>query len=282
MSFFDQKQEVMDVKLTQFGKNLMARGFFKPVYYQFFDDDILYNGSCAGIVEEQSEAEVRILKNTPRLKTIHLSHPVEMRYYQDDKLIKENKKDRFAQIKRTVIPEVQEKILLYPLSNQEVKSQKAPTFDIRSLSAPIISISSSALESAGVQKNVPILKIEPEYILQEDRGSVVAPEQASVYNGEEFNDLLSSEITFLDNSKLKILPQHIVLNMEEIGGFDGQENFYLNIYKVDKQDGETKAISKLDSIEKAKKYFSIKIDTEVDVEEYSTPESKNYYKRGEI
>ena len=43
MEFFDSKQEVIDIRLTQFGKNLLARGFFKPVYYQFFDDDIKIN-----------------------------------------------------------------------------------------------------------------------------------------------------------------------------------------------------------------------------------------------
>ena len=43
MEFFDSKQEVIDVRLTQFGKRLLARGQFKPAFYQFFDDDILYN-----------------------------------------------------------------------------------------------------------------------------------------------------------------------------------------------------------------------------------------------
>ena len=54
MSFFDKKQDVLDVKLTQFGKNLLARGAFKPVYYRFFDDDVLYNADAADIEETQN------------------------------------------------------------------------------------------------------------------------------------------------------------------------------------------------------------------------------------
>ena len=35
MEFFDQKEEVIDVQLTQFGKHLLSKGRFKPEYYAF-------------------------------------------------------------------------------------------------------------------------------------------------------------------------------------------------------------------------------------------------------
>ena len=33
MQFFNQKEEVIDIQLTQFGKRLLSQGKFKPTYY---------------------------------------------------------------------------------------------------------------------------------------------------------------------------------------------------------------------------------------------------------
>ena len=44
MLFLDKKEEVLDIKLTQFGKYKLSIGEFKPVYYAFFDDDT--GGDC--------------------------------------------------------------------------------------------------------------------------------------------------------------------------------------------------------------------------------------------
>ena len=44
MSFFDSKEEVIKIELTQFGKYLLSKGKFAPKYYAFFDDDIVYDG----------------------------------------------------------------------------------------------------------------------------------------------------------------------------------------------------------------------------------------------
>ena len=43
MSFFDDKQEIIKVELTTYGRYLISRGKFKPAYYEFFDDDIIYD-----------------------------------------------------------------------------------------------------------------------------------------------------------------------------------------------------------------------------------------------
>ena len=70
MEFFNKKQDVIDVQLTPFGKQLLSKGLFKPVYYAFSDDGVLYDekwmtGSAA---QAQSAREPRIQENTPRLK----------------------------------------------------------------------------------------------------------------------------------------------------------------------------------------------------------------------
>ena len=38
MEFFNKKEEVIDIKLTQYGKYLLSQGKFKPVFYSFSDE----------------------------------------------------------------------------------------------------------------------------------------------------------------------------------------------------------------------------------------------------
>ena len=72
MEFFNKKQDVIDIQLTGYGKQLLSRGLFNPVYYAFSDDGIIYDnrwvtGSNAD--PQQSDIEGRIQEETPRLKT---------------------------------------------------------------------------------------------------------------------------------------------------------------------------------------------------------------------
>mgnify|MGYP003642770996 CR=1 FL=1 len=83
MIFFDPKEEVIDIEITQHGKYLMSQGTFKPTYYQFFDDDILYDiahvsgSSSTRDSELQNNSEPRIQEETPRLKPQHIYAGVE-------------------------------------------------------------------------------------------------------------------------------------------------------------------------------------------------------------
>jgi len=49
--FLNKKEQVYDLKLTSYGHYLMSVGKFKPVYYAFFDDNILYDGAYAAVSE---------------------------------------------------------------------------------------------------------------------------------------------------------------------------------------------------------------------------------------
>ena len=72
MLFLDKKEEVLDIKLTQFGKYKLSVGEFKPVYYAFFDDDILYDPDYAELSGSQNSTEPRIQEETPRLQAQHV------------------------------------------------------------------------------------------------------------------------------------------------------------------------------------------------------------------
>ena len=67
MTFFNRKEEVIDLKLTPYGRSQLALGRLDPQFYAFYDDDVLYDGDYAGLVgENQNHIESRI-KETPRI-----------------------------------------------------------------------------------------------------------------------------------------------------------------------------------------------------------------------
>lgn len=283
MAFFDKKQEVMDVELTQFGKDLLARGFFRPVYYEFFDDDILYNSKFAGFKEHQNSSEDRILKQTPRLKTQYLTYSVEERYILEDRMIVSGDRNRFESIKKTVMPHIQEKILLYPMANQEVQSQESPSYNLKNIGADIKSVLYSPITGSGVQRFEPIINMDIKYKLKEDRSNIV-PNTRTNINNETFIDLLSEEIQFSDNSKLTVERDDLIIDLQELNCFTGLDNFFLNIYEVvesESQDEEDTYI-KLDTLEKVEKYFKIKKDSEIEDPTHKSLQESNYYKRGEL
>ena len=67
MRFFNQKEEVLAIELTPYGKNKFAKGEFMPFYYSFYDTGILYDGEYGNIQEIQNQIENRITQETPRL-----------------------------------------------------------------------------------------------------------------------------------------------------------------------------------------------------------------------
>ena len=71
MAFFNSKEEVFDIELTQYGKLLLSRGLFKPAFYSFHDDDILYDAQYASVEENTNFAEVRIQEETPTHKSFY-------------------------------------------------------------------------------------------------------------------------------------------------------------------------------------------------------------------
>ena len=65
MSFFDNKEEVLSIELTSYGRQLLYSGKFKPAYYSFHDDGVVYDITNGGADEEiQASSSVRILEQS--------------------------------------------------------------------------------------------------------------------------------------------------------------------------------------------------------------------------
>tara|TARA_B100000927_G_scaffold291433_1_gene293610 strand:- start:10903 stop:11751 length:849 start_codon:yes stop_codon:yes gene_type:complete len=281
LEFFNQKEEVIDVQLTQFGKRSLARGRFKPEFYEFFDDDILYNSLSAGFNETQNDTQNRILKETPRLKTIHQTSGVLTSYIAKNDLIDEKVIPRYETIVENVLPEFQEKILLYPLSEQETAIQAAPHFLVTAQDAPFVgdvSNTSPEIVESGIVKDIPKLELRPVYYIERDRSRVTG--ETAMVNQETFIDLTKEEITFSDNSQIRVNKQNIMLDVGESNTFYEKDNFYLTIFHVQRSENK-KVLVPLRYLKNINKLFHIKTDEDIGDERYKGSRQRGNYNKGD-
>jgi len=281
MAFFNKKEEVIDIKLTQFGKDLLARGAFKPVYYQFFDDDIIYDYSLAGVYEHQNDSESRILETTPKLKTQPLTLGVETRFAIDAGLIMSGERNTFTTIDRHADPYVQDRILLYPLSEQESSNQSAPAFSMRALGCKMeegITGFLTELTGSGILKHIPQINVSSSFILSENREDLF--QEPTMVNTEAFFDLSSRETIFADGSKITVHGFSPIMDLEELNVLFGLDNFELEIYEVTERN-ENKILNRIRDLKDINNLFHIKTDEDVEEVEVKTGRKSNYYRSRE-
>jgi hypothetical protein len=157
MPFFDDKQEVIKLELTTYGRFLLSRGKFKPVYYAFYDDDILYDSLYANVSESQNSAQTRILDETPSLKPQTTFTSVEDSVKLNTLTVREIDKLKEEESQITADKNY---ALSLPLANSSLSSDYAPAWTLRVISGSISSsnpyIDNSDGLSGGLQ---PYLKI---------------------------------------------------------------------------------------------------------------------------
>lgn len=89
MTFFNKKEEVVQIELTRIGREKLSKGQFKPAYYEFLDEDVLYDRKnvAADTSEEQNDIKERLKeKLTLRAPTARQSVPP-----KDGAVLPENK-----------------------------------------------------------------------------------------------------------------------------------------------------------------------------------------------
>ena len=65
MEFFNQKEEVLELQLTEYGKYLLSQGALDPSYYAFFDDDILYDSAYTRMEGNELQNDIEEAKLLP-------------------------------------------------------------------------------------------------------------------------------------------------------------------------------------------------------------------------
>tara|TARA_B100001094_G_C18140969_1_gene777850 strand:+ start:290 stop:1156 length:867 start_codon:yes stop_codon:yes gene_type:complete len=288
MTFFNKKEEVIDIQFTRFGKRLMATGEFKPVYYQFFDDDIVYNSNSVagtGFLESQNETQNRILSDTPRFKGNPNSSGLQSDGLTDNFNISsegESSKKHYSLID-------QDRILLYPLAQYESDSHEAPHLHLRSLGANLNAQEIEFLQTtgSGVYRKFPQLKVDSTYQLTRLSGANMADSELSrLRNSNNFIDLTSEKVEFLDQSSLSVTGEKMIFTLEESNSYYNLSNFELEIYEIDETTLRDNIpvparLRRIEKIEDINKLFNIRTDQSVLEIETSFGREKNWYRTGE-
>tara|TARA_R110000824_G_scaffold73866_6_gene188027 strand:+ start:10822 stop:11835 length:1014 start_codon:yes stop_codon:yes gene_type:complete len=254
MGFFNKKEDVLDLELTAYGKYLLSQGRLDPVYYAFFDDDVLYDLKAAGSEEFQNDTERRIKYNTPALKTQPNRTGAETRTKEFllnvtgawPSTISDNSVafvDSFNSAPNPFEAQSSEPYI-GSLGTSDLKTEFSPSWHLNMLHGEITSsldyrtanlTASNPGLAHGYVQNIPQLNIELDY-----RSFFSTPEEIEFLGGGgEAVDAatgISVDYTQLTNAInsdgicLYVSEDYLLIDVEEINGIFGKENFYMEVF----------------------------------------------------
>lgn len=226
MSFFDSKEEVIKIELTQYGKYLLSIGKLNPKYYDFFDDDILYDVNYTNISESQNNSQIRIIDETPYLKPQAYFSSVEKNADAMTQIFSDNKKKyKQSGINDTMMP--------YPIGTSDVTSEYIPAWNISVLSGSISSSSENYTKyTTDPNSSYQFIKI-PQLNMKPGIFNI------SMYDQEEGVADNESILVTLDNGETILYTSENLYNLFEIvekNVQDKKENFIVEVFI--EEDGE--------------------------------------------
>ena len=278
--FFDDKEEVMTIELTEWGKYLYSIGKFKPKYYAFSDDEVLYDGTYGGLSsEEQKDIEDRIMNNTPYLKP-HVRLVEAKGYYQEYDSASEPNSQVYADpidSMTLVDTKIENKIELlmqknsrYSQATRELRylvrskigttrstSRDYPAFDLTMMRSKIESATNSMSSSYGYLK-IPQLEVNLQNILTiVPSGSVFVSrldEKANLGNINPNLRTLKESVMFQDGSKIYFENNFLALDLFQEGVEYKTKNFTVEVFEYTVDDNgyslkELKQVIKTDEVD---------------------------------
>jgi len=211
MTFFNPKEDVLDIKLTQYGKHLLSQGKLKPSYYLFFDDDVLYDSNCVGnSLEVQNSVEARIQEETPKIRTQHTFSDTEE--VLNSSLPPSTVESRFS--------------LINSLGTSDPMSSYSPKWEIKMFGedGPTITSATEYLETSLQTLRVPQIDITCEF------KTTIASETGESIIGEDPN--LSSTLKG-NGTYIAVQPRTVLMQVLEKYSVFEKENFDIEVYIKD-------------------------------------------------
>ena len=222
MEFFDKKEDVIDLQLTQYGRFLLSKGKFNPVFYSFFDDNVLYNSQYSNLTEEQNRSEERIKEAQTMQPQISFSS-LEKHFSTNYELILSGEQEDGAiELQRT--PE-KNYALPQPLGTSDVNSEYSPSWSVNFLNGKLSnSVSYIDLkEKTGGANTLLIPQLESEITVQVS--SLTATDALT----DEYEDgiSLSDVVVLSDDEEMSVL-----LKVIENNGLFQKKNYDIEVFEI--------------------------------------------------
>ncbi len=233
MEFFNKKQDVLDLKLTQFGRNLLSKGQFKPVYYSFFDDNILYDAEKAGFSELQNASEERIKESQTRRAQVSITSLERefdfLKSMHDDG-------DTYDTLQKTAEKNY---LLPAPIASMDLNSSHAPAWDIKFLKGEITS------------------SVDTMTLTEKTGGSVVLniPQLESIMTVSIAGEVQGSPDPYEPFVQGQTLVQDVdqtffLIRIKEENSKLQKENFDIEIFEIEEEKGENVTIPDRETLRK--------------------------------
>jgi len=268
MSFFDNKEEVLDIELTQYGRQLLYAGKFKPTYYSFHDEGVVYDITNASDADElQISSSIRILEQSIYSKP-------------------QRKQELFNK------PLTNNNTIQNLLGNSSLIKDNPPSWSISLLKGEINNFQEKYKNTSQIQQQ----DLNPVYYnLDIPQINLKNIESEIKFLG--VNDVKDgTEIFFQDGNSVAIKNNYVLLDISEINAdFEG-EAFEIEIFEINGQETDGSDILKQiffkkpqefvindilydeselpeqiidENLEYADNYFNLLVDDEIDLETVS-------------
>ena len=221
--FLNKKEQVYDLQLTSYGKYLLSVGKFKPVYYAFFDDNVLYDGAYAQVSESQNSIHTRIKDETQYLESFVLFRDLddsmsELKGGYEDYVVG----DTISPIQSQPAADIFRFDRMIGDAWLDGDRNKAPAWKIVSLQGLI---SSSAQYETGSFTQIPQINYTLRYsVSTQDSEFLVSP--------DDVQQLQEQTLRFIDDSVIVLESDNPLIYVDEINTQLLTENFDIEVFKV--------------------------------------------------
>jgi len=249
MTFFNKKEEVIEIELTAYGKYLLSKGRWRPKFYTFSDDNVTYDPEFLNLSEKRKETNERIQNLTPNLRSVLDHSSAETRVMRlNGHIIENNDYESARALVKTKIGEVPlddvygkdfiNDISMAPdggnlirnfIGTSEIGSQKPPAWSVVSLNTEIFN-SNVELSSSGPNRSLRIPQLEMNIDVNVYARKI---EQNVSDTFFKMQAGIEDRIYFTDGYELEIEDRSIVLKVEEENVRFEKENFDVEFYLVE-------------------------------------------------
>jgi hypothetical protein len=226
--FLNKKEQVFDLKLTSYGHYLMSIGKFKPAFYSFYDDNVIYDKKYAysSTTENQNDINNRIKNNTQYIESLVLFRDTEETLNNG-----EGASDWYNQAVITARQQIPTKDIFkmdMPLGDalMEGNTNKAPSWKAISLQSAI-----SSVEQTDDKNNsmIPQLNITSTYVKKAiENESLSGPDEG----GSQIRNITNRTSVFNDGKVIILENDDPLYYIEEINTQLLTKNFDIEVFQI--------------------------------------------------
>ena len=248
--FLNKKEQVIDFQLTQYGKQRLSVGKFKPAYYSFFDDGILYDSEYANFSEQQNDIQKRINEETQFLEgilsftdiekfnpagnylnvakaTVGVVDPIDLSISPLNKPIAT---DKFSYNSGISDISFESENINFAPANKIITCQgqilKVKTFDDTNYDFNIEdTVENLGLSSTAREYEIPQIDVSLYYTKLVDKPT-------SVLNSDTIQETISQSPPFADGNVVKLIKNDLVIYAEEVNTELMGENYDVEIFEI--------------------------------------------------